>query len=300
MKSNRWTVAKLCVASALVSSALLSAQQGTLQLPSEPPRQFGTSITASFDGWFVNPDKTNSFLVGYMNRNLKQEVDVPIGPNNRIEPGGPDMGQPTHFLPGRQTGVFQVPAPKGWTGPEQRYTWTLVVNGVTLSIPLRMHVDYNISPFKQAAPENTPPILRLFAENAPEIAGPIANGLKPAATKTTSVATPLELPVWAQDDALYSSGTNAPMRNPPPPVELHWVKYRGPGDVTFENNNPKMETFAGGNVSQLYKGKGVTKAKFSQPGDYMLHLTGNDYSGDGGGGEACCWTTAIVKVTVTP
>ena len=24
-----------------------------------------------------------------------------------------------------------------------------------------------------------------------------------------------------------------------------------------------------------------------------------DYSGDGGGGEVCCWTNAIVKVTVT-
>jgi hypothetical protein len=32
----------------------------------------------------------------------------------------------------------------------------------------------------------------------------------------------------------------------------------------------------------------------------MLHLTANDYSGEGGGGEVCCWTTAIVKVAVTP
>ena len=38
--------------------------------------------------------------------------DIPIGPNNRIEPGGPDMGQPTHFLPGRQYGMFSIPVPR--------------------------------------------------------------------------------------------------------------------------------------------------------------------------------------------
>jgi hypothetical protein len=30
----------------------------------------------------------------------------------------------------------------------------------------------------------------------------------------------------------------------------------------------------------------------------MLHLTANDYSGEGGGGFQCCWTTALVKVSV--
>jgi len=32
----------------------------------------------------------------------------------------------------------------------------------------------------------------------------------------------------------------------------------------------------------------------------VLHATANDYSGEGGSGEVCCWTTALVKVTVTP
>ena len=45
--------------------------------------------------------------------------------------------------------------------------------------------------------------------------------------------------------------------------------------------------------------QGATTAKFSEPGEYILHVTANDYSGDGGGGEVCCWTTAMVKVTVT-
>ena len=93
-------------------SAVCSAAQ---QLPSEPRRQFGASITGAFEGWFDNPDGSRSFLVGYFNRNTQQALDVPIGPNNRIEPGGPDMGQPTHFLPGRQWGMFAVPVPKDFT-----------------------------------------------------------------------------------------------------------------------------------------------------------------------------------------
>ncbi|HZY08075.1 MAG TPA: hypothetical protein VFE69_10030, partial [Ilumatobacteraceae bacterium] len=69
----------------------LSAQQ----LPNEPFRQFGTSVTGAFEGWFPAPDGTRYFLIGYLNRNNNQPVDVPIGPNNHIDPGGPDMGQPT-------------------------------------------------------------------------------------------------------------------------------------------------------------------------------------------------------------
>src|SRR5688572_15141944 len=125
---------------ALAAGAVaLSAQQAPI-LPSEPPRGFGTSITGAYEGWFDNPDGSHTFLVGYLNRNRSLEVDVPIGPNNRIEPGGPDLGQPTHFLPGRRVGMFTVTVPKAFT-PDQRLTWTLTVNGQTTSIPLRLNVD---------------------------------------------------------------------------------------------------------------------------------------------------------------
>jgi hypothetical protein len=40
------------------------------------------------------------------------ELDIPIGPDNSIEPGGPDYGQPTHFLTGRQYGMFAILVPK--------------------------------------------------------------------------------------------------------------------------------------------------------------------------------------------
>ena len=295
-------VARLTVAvivSALAGSALTSGQQQPL--PSEPPRSFGAGITGSFEGWFKNDDGSISFLVGYLNRNRAQDVDVPIGPNNRIDPGGPDLGQPTHFLPGRQTGMFIVTVPKDFT-PQQRLTWTITVNGQTNSIPFRLNTDYNVSPFEISHSKtqgNTPPIIR-FAEKGATVRGPIAMVSKPLETRTTSMATPLELSVWADDDARYSSGTNAPMKNPPPPVALTWSQFRGPGKVTFDKPKPELQKLKGGNVGEPFSGKGVTTAKFSAPGDYILEVLANDYSGEGGGGEICCWTTAMVKVTVTP
>ena len=70
----------------VMASVVLAAQAPPFQLPMEPPRDFGTSITASMEGWFDNPDGTKTFIVGYLNRNAKMEIDVPIGPNNNIEP----------------------------------------------------------------------------------------------------------------------------------------------------------------------------------------------------------------------
>ncbi len=95
-------------------SRTLSAQ-APQRLPIEPFRQFGSSVTPAFEGWHDNPDGSRVFLIGYLNRNSEQPLDVPIGPNNRIEPGGPDLGQPTHFLPGRQWGMFTITVPKEFT-----------------------------------------------------------------------------------------------------------------------------------------------------------------------------------------
>jgi hypothetical protein len=83
-------------------------------------------------------------------------------------------------------------------------------------------------------------------------------------------------------------------------VELLWTKYRGPGAVRFEKERPAVDALAGGKVGEPFSGKSTTTARFAVPGEYVLHLTVNDYSGPGGGGEMCCWTTQLVKVTVTP
>ena len=289
---NRRTFGPLAVALAMAGGVLWAAQQ----LPSEPNRQFGGGVTGAYEGWFDNPDGSHNFLVGYFSRNSAQPVDIPVGPNNRIEPGGPDMGQPTHFLTGRQHGMFIVTVPKEFSA-KQQLTWTLVANGQSNSIPLRLHPDYVLSPLTEATAHNTPPVLR-FAQNGPPTQGPIAFVAK-AATRTTSTSMPLALTVWAGDDGKYTTGTSAPLRNPPPPaVTLTWSKYRGPGSVTFDKARPDMEKLQSGEAA--FNLKATTDVKFSQPGDYVLHVTANDYSGVGGGGFQCCWSTAMVKVSVTP
>jgi hypothetical protein len=42
----------------------------------------------------------------------------------------------------------------------------------------------------------------------------------------------------------------------------------------------------------------TTMATFSAPGEYWLRAQINDSSGDGGGGDQCCWTTAHVVVNI--
>ena len=208
------------------------------------------------------------------------------------------MGQPTHFLPSRQFGMFAIPVPKGFT-PEDKFTWTIYANGKYTSIPLRLHPDYVISPFSEIAVNNTPPVIK-FEENGTALQGPIAT-LTNAAVRTASLSEPLALTIWVTDDMKYTSDTNAPMTTERPPVTLVWSKYRGPGRVTFDKVRPAVEPLAAtGNASPAFSGKATTNVKFSEPGEYVLHVTANDYSGDGGGGFQCCWTTGLVKVSVKP
>jgi hypothetical protein len=278
----------LGAAGAIAGGVLVSAQS----LP-EPRKAFGASVTPAFEGWFHNPDGTRSFLVGYYNRNSQQELDIPIGPNNRIEPGGPDMGQPTHFMPGRQWGMFSVPVPSDFK-PTDSYVWTLVANGETSRIPLRTLADYVMSPFTEIAVGNTPPAIR-FEPDGKTLQGPVAS-FATAPARTAAIGAPLALPLWVTDDMKYTSGTSAPMTRQRPAVTLRWSKYRGPGTVTFDKPRPDVEKLEGGDGA--FSGRAATNAKFSEPGGYVLHVTANDYSGDGGGGFGCCWTTALLKVIV--
>jgi hypothetical protein len=286
----------LSLVAILCSTALVSAQL----LPSVPPKPFGGSVTAAFEGWYDNPDGTHSFLIGYFSRNTAAEVDVPVGPDNHFEPGNPDMGQPTHFLTGRRYGMFTFTVPKEFTR-QQKLTWVLTVNGVRTTVPFYMSPDYNVTPFKSSEESpgggyNLPPILR-FSERGDAFTGPVANPAL-AIVRTASVGTPMTLDFWADDDARNSTGSNAPMRNAPPPVEVTASKYRGPGRVTFGSDHVAFTARKGGKPDEPYSGTASTTVKFSEPGDYMLHVTANDYSGNGGGGSVCCWTTAIVKVKV--
>jgi hypothetical protein len=296
---NRTTLLRLCVSVGLAAgTAALSAQ--TL-LPSSPPKGFGASVTPAYEGWYDNADGTHSFLIGYFNRNTASDIDVPIGPANHFEPGNPDFGQPTHFLTGRRYGMFVFTMPKEF-GKNQKVSWVLSVNGVTTSIPFYMSPDYNVTPFKSSeeGPSggyNLPPSLR-FEEKGPMFLGPAATVAK-AVSRFASVGAPMTLDILADDDAQYTSGTNAPMTKTPPPVTLTVSKYRGPGAMTISEPKPKLTTIKGGQPDEPYSGQASTTVTFAAPGAYMLHVTANDFSGNGGGGSVCCWTTAIVKVSVS-
>ena len=279
-------------AAPFLMGAAFAVLLGAQTLPLEPIHETGASITGAFEGWFKNPDGTFSLLLGYFNRNTKQELDIPIGPNNRIDGGGPDQGQPTHFLTGRQWGMFTVRVPADFG--KNKLVWTLVANGQELVIPASLHPDYEISPFSESAVGNSPPVVR-FAENGPQGQGPL--GI--TADRTAKVGVPLTLTAWVQDDAKLTTSSGAPPRNLGAPVTLRWSKYRGPGIVTFANTRPEVEKITGGAPNVPFSGKATTTATFSEPGDYVLHLVLNDYSGDGGGGFQCCWTTSKVKVAVT-
>ena len=150
------------------------AQSQAPVLPLGPNRNAGEAVTAAFEGWFYRPDGSVSLLVGYFNRNLKQVLDIPVGPNNRIEPGGPDYGQPTHFLPRRQWAVFTIPVPKDFG--DKKLTWTIVANGQTTSIPLSVHKQYQVEPYEEKGMGNTPPMLRFEPGGAVHTGPPIGIG----------------------------------------------------------------------------------------------------------------------------
>ena len=116
--------------------AVSSAQIPQGALPLDPSRERGASVTPAFEGWYPNPDGSFTLLVGYYNRNSKQTLDIPIGADNKVEPGAADQGQPTYFEIGRQWGVFSIKVPKDFGN--KAITWTIVSNGEKQSIPLTL------------------------------------------------------------------------------------------------------------------------------------------------------------------
>ena len=72
----------MCAAGPTLAGA---GQQGVGQTPSALPltptiRERGSSVTPAFEGWYYDKDETSRVMVGYFNRNTKQEfVRDPAG-----------------------------------------------------------------------------------------------------------------------------------------------------------------------------------------------------------------------------
>ena len=203
-----------------------SAPQSPAPLPLGPARERGASITPAFEGWYQNADGSYSLLVGYYNRNTKETIDIPVGPNNRIEPGNVDQGQPTHFQTGRQWGVFAIKVPRDFG--TKVITWTITSNGETQSIPLTLNKNYPIEPFEEKGMGNKPPV---FTFNGTTFTGPpvavaanLTGAAKQPVTISFAVADPKQTKQGSESRVGRSGGGVAT-------VSFH--KFRGPGTVSF-------------------------------------------------------------------
>ena len=286
---GRLAVALVAVA-CMAGSAVLAQQ-----LAMEPLKDSGSNIYPAYEGWYKNDDGTFTLLIGYYNRNKKEILDIPIGPENKIEPGGPDQGQPTHFEVGRGWGTIAIKVPKDFG--DKKLVWTITANGKTVSVPFGVVKGYQIEPFLDAAMGNKPPVIK-FSETGAALQGPPAP-LAQANVINGAVGENVAIKYWISDDgneepptggsaaAPPPGGANAPPRRPR--VSTTLTKYRGPGEIKFADSTPTIE-----------KETVNTTATFSLPGEYLIRVEGNDSSGVGGGGFQCCWTTAYIKAVIKP
>jgi len=252
-------------------------------------RASGQSVAPFFEGWQRNSDGTISMWFGYLNRNAVEEVDVPVGSDNNIEPGGPDQGQPTHFLtsPRRRMFVFKVNLPRDWD-KEKKLIWTVTVRGQTSKTYGWMQREWEID--NGVREENGNGIVRGAPNYDPPNQPPVITGSKdqtvPAgqALKLIASATDDGIPKPRKRPAIGPDGAPVAPVGRPQGLAIRWILYRAPtgGHVTFSQQS----------TIPVY-GKPVecpTEATFSAAGKYWLQAIANDGGLD---------STYDIRVTVT-
>ncbi|MCH7749303.1 MAG: hypothetical protein IH939_14535 [Acidobacteria bacterium] len=286
---RRWAMVTATCAAWLATAVVSVGTQGQNVRDVPIPHDVGQSVSPSFEGWFQNPDGTFSLSWGYFNRNYEERPDIPIGPDNRFDPGPADRGQPTHFLSRRQTGVFTTVVPADFG--DQTLTWTVVRGGDTIAIPGHLRPEWVIDAMMEAPSKNTPPVVR-FAPAGDTGRGP--GGVSGSVTATFPDAT---ITVWATDDMVrkmreQQREPDADTEETAPRFGVAWSKYRGPGTVTFSESEPEIGEM----------GKAVTTATFSEPGEYVLRVLAWDDTGPQAFvmavGFQCCWTNGYLTVDV--
>jgi hypothetical protein len=230
----------------------------------------GQGVAPVYEGYDVNADGSYNMWFGYMNRNYEEELDIPIGPDNRFEPGG-DRGQPAHFVVRRHKDVFKVVVPKDFG--EQKLVWTLTAHGQTAQVSGTLKPVWMIDRQRATRGGNSE---RINSNTPPEVK------VEPA-ERTIAAPGIVNFSVQANDDGLPARAGKAVG------MTALWTKYRGPGGVLFKEAKTK-----------IVDGKALTSASFSEPGEYVLQLVVDDGSGESAGnfGYHCCWTNTEVKVTV--
>lgn len=265
-----------CVLAVVGTSRGAAAQAPGAQLPTAIPsirHNTGQSVTPYFEGWIRNPDGTFDMVFGYFNRNFIQEFAIPAGPDNRIEPGTVDQGQPTYFLPRRHRYVFRVRVPANFG--KQEVTWTITANGRTERGYGNLLPEQEITERVVSTNGNFDPGLN--DPNKP----PTVNVATPAGVK---VGVPITLAARVSDDGLPRQRPVAPAaREPaaaggrfaaqintsaarPREMTMTWMQYSGPAKVVFRETDPLP----------IVNGQAATTATFTAPGTYRLIGSASD------------------------
>jgi len=257
----------------LVCAALLLAMQLPTELPSTKFSS-GQDIQPYFEGWIRNPDGTFDLVFGYFNRNWQEELAIPAGPNNSVEPGGADRGQPTYFLPRRQGWVYRVRVPRDFG--KQVLTWSITANGKTQKaygelMPVEEITERIIMTRGNLNPgdddPNKPPAIVVAPVASPTTGGAVVlsaavtdDGLpKPRPAPTPKPAAP-------GDATAIQAQANSSVVARPRGLTVSWMQIGGPAKVKFDP--------AG--AAPLVNGKAEVKAQFSERGNYTVRATAND------------------------
>src|SRR6056300_2013954 len=262
--------------------------------------QTGQHVEPAYEGWRPNPDGTFSYMFGYMNENWLEEPDVPVGENNFFAPGDADRGQPTHFLPRRNSFNFEVVVPADWG--DRELVWTLQVNGVERKAYATLKTDYQVDNIVIASETGS-----LGAgTSSPESRANVKPDIEVIGDKirTARVGEPLVLRTQVLDDGIPKasresriSETEAMRRMMRPPTRitvgkvnglfLSWNVYRGEGHVEFDPPLPKpwedTRTSANSPWGALWlppelpeDGIIEVTATFDKPGTYVLWARADD------------------------
>ena len=284
----------------VVLAVVLTAQQVSAQRLSYSS---GQNVSPGYEGWETDEDGSRYFLFGYMNRNWEEEPHIPVGPDNSIQPGGPDRGQPTHFLPRRNRFVFRVPVPDGFDANDE-LLWTLTVNGVTEQAFATLRTDYFVDNMVRASEHGaigagtSNPIIR--ANVGPTL------GVESELHRTVRVGEPLTLTAIAEDDGVPQSERGRRRQsveqirrdnrwrprtrgtvNTVTGLRMSWFVYRGGDGVTFDPPQVKVweDTRTGAHSpwgpgfvlpDTPEDGRWVTQATFDTPGTYVIRGLASD------------------------
>ncbi|MDG2422227.1 MAG: hypothetical protein P8N40_11060 [Gammaproteobacteria bacterium] len=272
-------------------------------------RATGGPVVPIFEGWFPNPNGTFQLCFGYFNTNTETVFDIPVGPNNFIEPPEFNGLQPTHFMPQPDGGrrhycVLSITVPADWGDRDVR--WTLIddLTGQEFSSPGRLvHSTYRHDEPDQPSRKNSPPKIRLQAE------GPIAEGRvgfgrgMVSETLQANVGEPIELAARVRRDNPHREDDDRAIR-------VRWFKYQGPGDIVFTPNWDSWREDDAGWVdasnwlnSEFAYGEEKTRAVFSETGEYVVLVQAYNSVGRPAYETQdfefwCCWTNAFIRINV--